>query len=77
MKTNKTVYFYISILMLFVLSIQCKSDKSSCQGMKIADCICTMDYSPVCGCNNITYGNGCAAECDGVKDYTSGECTQN
>jgi hypothetical protein len=33
-----------------------------------------LQYDPVCGCNNKTYGNACAAECSGIKKYTKGEC---
>lgn len=35
---------------------------------------CTLDYSPVCGCNNKTYSNACAAEAVGITEYTQGEC---
>lgn len=34
--------------------------------------ICTMDYTPVCGVNGITYGNKCMANKNKIK-YT-GEC---
>lgn len=37
-------------------------------------CICTMDYNPVCGCNQKTYSNSCMAECAGIKEYTPGPC---
>lgn len=37
-------------------------------------CNCTDIYAPVCA-NGITYGNACEAECAGVFDYTTGECS--
>ena len=37
--------------------------------------ICTMDYTPVCGDDNVTYGNACQACASGnVDTYTPGEC---
>jgi len=35
---------------------------------------CTKEYRPVCGCNNITYGNQCVAEGAGVMSWEEGEC---
>lgn len=36
--------------------------------------ICTLEYAPVCGCNDFTYGNACIAAVSGVKTWTLGEC---
>ncbi len=36
---------------------------------------CTMEYAPVCGNNNVTYGNACVACSSGEIDYyIQGEC---
>ena len=31
-------------------------------------------YEPVCGCNDITYGNWEEAECHGITQYRQGAC---
>jgi hypothetical protein len=36
--------------------------------------ICTLQADPVCGCDDVTYGNACAANSAGVSVASAGEC---
>ncbi len=38
------------------------------------DCNCDDIYEPVCGINNVTYGNKCLIACDKVDIQYEGEC---
>lgn len=67
----------IKLLFALLILSACSTVKTTnvnCKGDAIKDCMCTMQYDPVCGCDNKTYGNACVANCEGVKSFTKGEC---
>jgi hypothetical protein len=67
---------YISLIFLgglLLVMMSCGKDNDCVEELK-PDCLCTMQYDPVCGCNDKTYGNDCMADCAGIISYTKGKC---
>ena len=66
---------FFLITSIILLSSRCGPDPyDECVLEPQTDAICTAEYDPVCGCNNVTYANSCSAEAEGIVDYVSGAC---
>ena len=53
----------------------CNDDAAVGVCTPLAD-LCTLDFSPVCGCDGVTYGNPCGADAAGVNIDHDGECAE-
>ena len=67
---------YITLVYFSLHAIAC-DEKAHCVEKIKEDCMCTMQYDPVCGCNNKTYGNACAAACASITTFTKGPCEKS
>jgi hypothetical protein len=65
---------YLFGLMIVISSCNKTGSDNNCEAIVNQDCICTMEYNPVCGCDDVTYSNQCLAVCSGVEVISQGEC---
>ena len=63
--------------MFILITISCsdENDDSTCYDESLTnENPCTAEYMPVCGCDDITYGNSCEASNNGILLWNEGPC---
>ena len=75
------------VILICLSALSCSKDENNCVANPVAssgNCIdstlidpnamCTEQWEPVCGCDNVTYSNSCYATNAGLTIYVDGEC---
>ena len=71
----KNLIQIFTVLAFCFFALACnKPDEVFCLLGPTKDVQCNYNYKPVCGCNNVTYGNECVADAAGVPSFTPGRC---
>ncbi len=71
----KNLILLSAFLLTCLFTLACnKSESDLCELGPALPILCVQVYDPVCGCNDVTYGNECVAQAAGVPSFTSGEC---
>ena len=63
--------------MFILITISCsdQNNDSTCYDESLTnENPCTAEYMPVCGCDDITYGNSCEASNNGILLWDEGPC---
>jgi len=64
-----------TLFLLIAFSCSDENDNSTCYDEAlINENPCTTEFMPVCGCDDITYGNSCEASNSGVLLWDEGPC---